>query len=300
MILNRRHIVIAAGFGMAGLAVAGQPRIHVWRGFAMGADAEIRIAGLNQRNAEALAARASAEITRLEKSFSLFDPSTELSVLNAAGRLDRPSHDFRLLLDRSLAFWRGTDGAFNPAIQPLWRKLAEHFATSSADPAASEITEALSRCNPADISITDGGVRLKPGMALSFNGIAQGYITDRVADLFRAEGLNDILLNLGEIRALPGRDWDIGIAGSAETVALTDAAIAQSAGRGTPFTADGRWHHLLDPATGHSALGVKSVTVAAPTATEADALSTALYVTHHSKRTALAQRFPSISMWIET
>ena len=137
-------------------------------------------------------------------------------------------------------------------------------------------------------------------MALTFNGIAQGYITDRVAELLRGEGLHDVLLNLGEIRALPGRSWRIGIAGANQTIGLSDAAIAQSAGRGTAFTTDGRWHHLIDPKTGQSARGLTSVTITAPTATEADALSTALFVTPPADRAGLVRRFPGTQMWIET
>lgn len=136
-------------------------------------------------------------------------------------------------------------------------------------------------------------------MALTFNGIAQGYVTDRVADLLRGEGLADVLINLGEIRALPGRAWPIGVSGQTERIELRNGAIAQSAGRGTRFTADGLWHHLIDPGSGRSAQGTAALTVAAATATEADALSTALYVSNASQRAAIAARFPHIRFWIE-
>jgi FAD:protein FMN transferase len=69
-------------------------------------------------------------------------------------------------------------------------------------------------------------------------------------------------------------------------------AAAQSAGRSTPFTADGKWHHILNPITGHSANRFASVTVTAATAMEADLLSTALYVAEPERHAAILRRFP--------
>ncbi len=126
----------------------------------------------------------------------------------------------------------------------------------------------------------------RPGMALTLNGIAQGYITDQVADRLRAGGLRHVLVELGETRGIgthpEGRPWRIGIPnpdGSlAGKVNLIDEAMATSGGYGTPFDEEGRWHHIFDPRTGLSTHHHRSVTVLAPTATEADALATAFSV----------------------
>ncbi len=219
------------------------------------------------------------EAHRLEAIFSLYRTDSELARLNRNGRLPHPSHDFRLLLGRSLAAWEMSGGAFNPALQPLWRFLSRHFAEEGAGPPdRREMARLLALADPARIELGDGEARLAPGMALSLNGIAQGYVTDRVAGLLAAEGLSDILIDMGEIRALRGRAWDIAIAGSPDRLALSGGAVAQSAGSGTPFTADGAWHHLIDPDTGRSANRFAAVTVKAPLAADADWLSTALYV----------------------
>lgn len=201
----------------------------------------------------------------------------------------------RLLLDRSLSYWQATGGAFNPAIQPMWRLLADHFAIDPASPGppSDRTATTLRLCNPAGITRRGARIAMAPGMALTFNGIAQGFVTDAVAELFVEAGLADILVDLGELRALPGRPWQVAIAGDASRrLTLRDRAVATSAGAGTPLSADGRWHHLIDPRSGTSPRTLASATVTAATATEADALSTALFVLPPIEHDAILQRFP--------
>ena len=126
-------------------------------------------------------------------------------------------------------------------------------------------------------------------MAATLNGIAQGYITDRVADLLRDSGFDSVLVQLGETFASApptGRDaWRVGVpdpvAASGPglaTLDLVDRAVATSSGRATPFDRAGRHHHLLDPRTGLSAGRYLAVAVVARRAVAADALSTALSI----------------------
>lgn len=270
--------MLAGGAGLApGRAPAGRSTVHEWRGTALGADARILIAGRDSGEADMMVARVLGEVERLEAAFSLYREDSELVRLNRDGQLAAPSKDMRLLLERAIGYWERTGGAFNPAIQPLWRHLATHFAEApghAPDPAAT--ARAIALCNPAMIGIAPGLIRVAPGMALTFNGIAQGYITDRVAGFLGEEGAEDTLIGLGEMRALPGRAWRVGIAGAGKDIELTGRAVATSAGAGTAFTADGQWHHLIDPASGQPGRRFSSVTVTAESAMEADALSTAL------------------------
>ncbi|WP_454019684.1 FAD:protein FMN transferase [Azospirillum sp. Marseille-Q6669] len=140
------------------------------------------------------------------------------------------------------------------------------------------------------------------GMAVTLNGIAQGYVTDRVSERLRAEGMTDVLVDLGEIRALghhpSGRPWSVGLADplaegrNADTLEIADRAVATSGGYGTPFDPAGRFTHLFDPATGGCAREWLAVTVLAPDATTADALSTALSVAPEARAAVLLDRFP--------
>jgi len=117
-------------------------------------------------------------------------------------------------------------------------------------------------------------------MALTLNGIAQGFIADKVAAFFRAQGVENVMVNTGEImavgRAPDGNPWPVTIAHSdGQIVPLSNAAIATSAPLGTTFDAAGAIGHILDPRTGqHGGLWAQ-ISVAATSAALADGLSTA-------------------------
>lgn len=304
LLTRRRALMItAAAAGSAVLAAGGQARApYEWRGTALGADGKILIDGFDRAKSRQIIALTLGEVERLERIFSLYRPDSEVSQLNRAGRLNHPSHDMRILLDRALYYWRATDGAFSPAVQPLWLLLAEHFAAdpSAADPDADLLKETASQCDAGRIRIADDSISLAPGMALTFNGIAQGYITDAVAGLLRNEGLEDVLVQLGELRALPGRAWRVEIKGSGKETELVNGAIATSEPAGSPLTADRRWHHLIDPRTGYSADGLAGISVAAPGACLADALSTALAVSGLPAISTITSKFPEISILAQT
>ena len=128
----------------------------------------------------------------------------------------------------------------------------------------------------------------QPGMAVTLNGIAQGFITDRIAALLNRNGFSRVLVHLGEsygagTRA-DGSPWRAGItapdgSGSfVKTVALSNRALATSGGYGHRFDSSGKHHHLFDPRKGLSTSRFGSVSVAGPSAMRADALSTAFSI----------------------
>ncbi|MDE0052434.1 MAG: FAD:protein FMN transferase [Rhodospirillales bacterium] len=311
---RRRFIAIAAaaaGFPLAAAGVRAEAApLHRWSGVALGAAAEIVLHGPDAARARRLIARCVAEIDRLEDVFSLYRPASALSRLNRDGRLAAPPLELVALLAEARHFSERTEGAFDATVQPLWRAYAAHFARPGADvrgPAEGALAEARALVDWRAVEIEPAEVRLaRPGMAVTLNGIAQGYITDRVATLLQEAGMGDVLLDIGEVRALgrhpEGRPWRIGLRRTAapetlaRTVSLADRAVATSAGIASPFDASGRHHHLFDPATGRPAPGAAQVSVIAPNAMMADALSTALAVSPPARAATLAARFPEISV----
>jgi thiamine biosynthesis lipoprotein len=289
---RRRFIRVAAAaaslpaLGLGREAGARAPLLR-WEGTALGAHASLVLAHPDREAAERLVARCVDEIARLEAVFSLYRPDSALTRLNEAGELREPPLDLVVLLEESLRLSRLSHGAFDVTVQPLWQLYAEHFAAAHADPAGpapEAIAAARGLVDWRAVEVAPTLVRLaRPGMAVTLNGIAQGYVTDRVADLLREAGMTQVLVDLGEIRALgghpDGRPWRVGLNGAApREIELVDLAVATSAGSGTAFDRSGRFHHLFDPATGSSANHWRSVSVTAPRATVADALSTALSI----------------------
>ncbi len=280
---RRRFISVTAAFGAVALTGgATLPTGAVrWRGEVLGAAAEIIIHHPDPDLARQLIADSLDEVMRLERQFSLYRADSELVRLNKTGVLARPGHDMLRLLSLSRRIADLTGGAFDVSVQPLWRLYADHFSRPGADPAgpaAAAVTAAVRRVDYRAVSFDANAVRFeKPGMALTFNGIAQGYITDRVAQVLRRGGLDRVLANMGEIYAIGG-PWRIESPATREILDLTDGAVATSEGAGTAFDASGQHHHLLDPHSGRSAGFYDAVTVLGPDAATADALSTALYM----------------------
>lgn len=289
---RRRMITIAAAAAGSILAerlhAASAPEPVRWRGSALGAQVSIEMFHPDRAEAERLIARSIAEVRRLEGLFSLYQPSSAICEFNRTGVLIAPDPDMVALLQASQAFADLTGGAFDPTVQPLWRLHQDHFAAGNANPAgpsAQQLAEALAKVGHAHLRVGADRIVLRSrGAAITLNGIAQGYATDRVVDLLRRAGVETTLVDMGEIRALGARPdstpWRIGLADAeqpgriSESIALVDRAVATSAATGFRFDPAGRFNHLFDPRTGRSQSSYRSVSVIAPTATEADALST--------------------------
>ena len=275
--LNRRRFIAISAALMAPLPAAAA--LHTETGQALGAKVTLRLA---HPDAPAIAARAMAEIARLEDIFSLYREGSALMRLNAAGTLDTPPFELLECLSLAGAVHAASDGRFDPTVQPLW---ALHAAAAIA---GQEVTpEALAAARAqvgwGRVTLDPGRITLAPGMGLTLNGIAQGYIADRVAALLEAEGLGNLLIDTGEFRALGGHPqggaWPVRLA-QGGTVALRGRALATSAPLGTTFDQAGRMGHILDPRSGRPVAGVwQAVSVSAPTAALADALSTAICLT---------------------
>jgi thiamine biosynthesis lipoprotein len=291
--LTRRRVIaiVAAAAGSAcltsGRARAADP--VRWHGSALGAQVSIEIYHPAPAEAERLVGACIEDVRRLEQQFSLYRTDSAICTLNRSGILVAPDADMVALLKTSLAFADLTDGAFDPTVQPLWQLYADHFSAERPDPdgpPSPALVETLMKVGRDGLLVSRDRVALtRRGAAITLNGIAQGYATDRVVDRLRSAGLSTSLVNMGEIRAIGARPecapWCVGLGDPdrpgalTETIDLVDRAVATSAGAGFRFDPAGRFTHLFDPATGRSPSLYRSVSVIAPTATEADALSTA-------------------------
>lgn len=233
-----------------------------WHGRAFGAEVAITIHGPRDQADAALQAARDA-IIKTERLFSLYDPASELSQLNRDGSLSAPSPWFSKLMRAADAAFVQSGGLFDPTVQPLWRALFEGH-----DPAT-----ALGLIDWSRVTFDTSKITLGMGQALTFNGIAQGFATDRVTDILQAKGLTRTLVNIGEYRGIGG-PWTLGISdpvhGRLGQRSVTNCAIATSSPAATPLGRDG---HILHPIARPQ---WSSVTVEAQTATQADSLSTAM------------------------
>jgi len=260
MKLNRRRFLSISAACM--LATPARAQIHHWQGRALGAEVDITLHAPAEI-AEPALDRARGSLDAVMAQFDLFDPASTVSRLNRTGHLDAPDVMFRRLMQACTQVHAATGGLFDPTVQPLWRALAE-----GQPPEAARALIDWSRVRHSAASVTLG-----EGQALTFNGIAQGFATDLVAEALRDAGLERTLVNIGEFRGTGG-PWRLGISdpeiGMIGTRTLTSSAIATSSPKAVPLGGQG---HILH---GHAKPRWSTVSVEAATATMADGFSTAL------------------------
>ncbi len=278
---RRRFITISAGLALGAVAAPAYANPVVWRGVALGANAELVINDLPENEARRLISIAIAEIDRLEAIFSIYRSDSAVMNLNRAGELDAPPPELLALLSQVEVVHEATGGLFDPTIQSLWAAYAEHRGS----PPPTVLKDAQARTGWKQVAYDPNAVTFgKPGMALTLNGIAQGFITDRIADLLRANGLTNAVVNIGEISALGHNSedlpWRISLADgtmrkTSDYVEISNQSIATSAPAGTTF--DGKVSHIINPLTGNTTTSQwHRVSVIHDRATIADGLSTAM------------------------
>lgn len=285
MTLTRRRMLAITAAAAPALAFApGAPRT-TWRGRALGADASITLVG--DGAAPALAAARDA-IRRAEAAFSLFDPASALSRLNAAGRLTAPPPDMLALMAEVAALHAISGGAFDPTVQPLWRLMAD----TRGRPDASDLARARALVGWRHVRVDPGEIAFdRPGMALTFNGVAQGFATDRAAAALAAHGFGHALVNAGEWRGIGG-PWRLGA--EDQVLRLQNRAAATSEPGALRFGAGGAGH-ILSP-FGADSIGFARVTVIADAAARADGLSTALCAAGPGRAAAIMAGSPGARM----
>ena len=295
-VMSRRRFItfIAAAAGLPLLLKAGgvQARPVRWDGVALGAPASIQLYHADEAHARAAIAAGLEELKRLEAIFSVYRADSSISKLNREGMLENAPTDFITMLTRALSLARISDGVYDPTIQPLWQTYFRHFIASNPEPAGpskSDIAAALALVDWRAVEVDAGRNRVsfaRPGMGLTLNSGAQGYITDRVADVLRAHGFDRMLVDMGEPRAIStkpdGSAWRIGIANPADpnravvTLDVVDKCVSTSGGYGTLFDSAGAFTHLINTRTGRTAPAMLGVSVVADTGSVADGLSTAM------------------------
>jgi thiamine biosynthesis lipoprotein len=255
---------------------------------ALGMEVSIQVRHGSTLEAESAIDAALAELRLIERLMSVYDPESQLSRLNRTGCLRQPHPYLVAVLRQAQEVARQTGGAFDATVQPLWELFAA-AAKSGRLPMADEVTAARRLVDWRQVQVEGEEIRLlRPGMKLTLNGIAQGFATDCVQRVLEEHGIEHALFSIGELGALGrsprGDAWCVGIQDPRrpeaylELAELDGRALATSGDYATTFTTDRRHHHIFDPRTGYSPGELASVSIAAPTAIEADALSTACFV----------------------
>lgn len=290
---SRRAFLLALGAGALGLTAGGHgtgpwispgiPEVRDRR-TALGAPVTIAARHRDRGRARAAVDAAFRALDEVERTMSLYRPDSQLVRLNRDGALDDPHPDLVALLGAARMVAAQTAGAFDVTVGPLWR--LGRRATAAE----------LAVVDWRAVSVRDDRIRLPAGAAITLNGIAQGYAADRARAALSDHGVTDAWIDAGELAPL-GDGWTAGV----QHPDRPDAWIARLRLDGRAVATSGDYatrDHIVDPRSGRRARGRRSVTVLAPSAWLADALSTALMV--GGDVAAICARFPGTdALWVE-
>jgi thiamine biosynthesis lipoprotein len=299
----QRRTFLCASLGMGAMAAgsllrgkAAPLQLHAAADLAFGTVVSIKVLHHDARQAELALANALAEARRVDALMSIYRPGSEVHTLNRDGRLARPGPHLLAVLREATRLSAQTGGAFDITVQPLW-ELAR--SGNSRAPALPLVGWRRMRMD-AD------GITLGAGMAITLNGIAQGYAVDLARAALQARGIRHALIDTGEFGALGaaegGRPWMLGVRDPrrenayAGFMPMDGRAVATSGDYETAFTQDFSKHHIFDPATGDSPSELAAVTVAAPSGILADGLSTAFMVMGARRSLAMAAGMPGVDL----
>ncbi len=284
------------GGAAAGLVAA---RRSAW---AFGAQVSVTVLHERRQTAEDAASAALAELGYVEQACSLYRPDSALSRLNRDGELsDAPAALLEALAAASRMSERSA-GAFDATVQPLWTIWADSDRLGGR-PDDSAIDSARGLVGWQDVAVASGRVRLaRPGMAVTLNGVAQGLAADRVLAVLQQREIRHALVNTGEVGTIGRKEddqpWKAGIQHPRHPDAFMRVAeldgrcMSTSGDYATRFGSGFGDHHIFDPATGRSPGELSAVTVLAPRAVDADALSTAVFVMGARRGLDLVRSWP--------
>ncbi len=248
------------------------------------------------------------EMRHIDDTMSTYKPTSEVSQVNARAA-DGPmkiSKELFDLLTTAKEYSVITDGAFDITYASVGYM---YDFRKHVHPDEAQIAKALPAINYRHVLLDSKNQTVQfsqKGVRIDLGGIAKGYSVDRGIDVLKSFGITRAYVSAGgDSRIIGdrfGKPWIVGIRdpnkGEGEVIAripLVDAAISTSGDYERFFEENGvRYHHIIDPHTGHSASKVRSATVIGPYATRTDGLSKTAFVLGPEKAMEIYNRLDDI------
>jgi len=243
------------------------------------------------------------EIERINSLMSHYDDESQVGILNDKGFFGDTDNELIYVLRRAEYYSALSEGAFDVTVQPLLELYSESFKEKGKPPSDAEIEDTLKLVDYNDIMIDENRIRLKEGMKITLGGIAKGYAVDKAIGILEKNEIEHALINAGgDIRAIGNKGkepWSIALRNPRDEkdyitiINLNNKAVATS-GDYERYFIDKSQHHIINPKTGKSALGLISVTIIADKAIDSDALATSVFVLGNKKGLELIESLSGV------
>ena len=264
----------------------------------------------DEEKADSAIGAAFDRMEEIEKVASIFDEEAQAFQLNRDGYLEAPSEDLRQLITKSLEYGRLTDGAFDITVQPLLELWGTGLWQEPQEVQERRINETLALVGGDKVSVEKSKIFFtEAGMKITLGGIAKGYAVDEALKVIKQMGIKHALVNAGgDLATLgskpEGEPWLIALVNpddltqSLANFTIAGEALATSGNYERYFDPEREAHHIINPKTGYSAQECISATVIAPNATQADALSTSIFVMGPEAGVALVESLSNVECLI--
>lgn len=273
----------------------------------MGTAVSVELWADDDKTAQAAIEAVMQEMVRIDRAMSPYIETSELALINreAARHPVKISAEMLRLLQTSLHYSAVSRGAFDISYASVGYL---YDYRNHIEPSAAQIASQLNAIDYRSIKLNDSARTvqfMKPGMRIDLGGIAKGYAVDQGADILRARGIKNAIVTAGGDSHIVGdhrgRPWLVGIKDpraenkSAVVLPLSDTAMSTS-GDYERFFMDGerRVHHIINPKTGRSATGIRSVSVLAPRGIDTDALTKPLFILGVQRGMEIIDKIPGV------
>ncbi len=315
---ERRNFLRMLGLAGAGTVIAAaaapvmfserfSPSLHQARQTRTMMSTYVQLTVLDESKAKAEDAinGAFAEMARLEEMLTRFSASSPLAVLNDTGRLTGAPTELMQVLNASAQLYALSGKHFDITILPLLNTV-ESTMRAGVSLDSHNLAEASELVGFGKMSLAGNSVNFtRPGMAVTLDGIAKGYIVDRAVEGLAAAGIKHALVNAGgDMRALNGKQggqgWQILVQDPANAnghlaqLELNNRAVATSGNYEAYFDKAKLFGHIVNPITPGLAAKNASASIMAPTCMQADALATAAFAMELNAALALAKAKPEL------
>jgi thiamine biosynthesis lipoprotein len=265
---------------------------------AMGTFVSMTLIHTSRDEAEELMGQAFEEVDRLSALMNRYDEGTAVGQLNCEGHLNGIPPEVAEVVSRALYYHRLSQGNFDITVKPIIDLFKEKMGENEkAFPTDKELRKALELVGSNHVELKGSAITFrKPGMGITLDGIAKGYIVDRASERLAAHNIKNHLINAGgDIRTMgtkaDNKPWTVAIQDPLkkrnypDIIHMNTGAIATSGNYEIYFDREKMFHHIVDPRTGISPHMSTSVSVIAPTTMDADALATGVFVMNPVKGT---------------